>query len=110
MSKDEARHEVCLHPDRWEYVQASLVRIEAKQDKLNARLFEGNGQPAIIPTHHARISQLEESMVPHDDVVEMVKAFKVGKSVIWAIGIVAAIGMATVAFWHLFQLNKGVQS
>ena len=94
---------VCLHEDRWENVERGNSRIEAKLDKLYEKLFDGNGTPAAIPAIHNRLTILEKDSVPRDDLVEMLKAFKVGKALCWAIGSVAAIGAAGMAFFHFFK-------
>ena len=94
---------ICLHEDKWESVEKGNARIEAKLDKLYEKLFDGNGTPAIIPAFTIRLTNLERDTVPRDDLVEMLKAFKVGKALCWAIGSVAAIGAAGMAFFHFFK-------
>lgn len=103
-------HGVCLHPERWERVEgkvdgntAALERIERKLEHHNVKLFEGNGREAIIPSFDKRLSKLEEAVVPRDDVMQMVNAFRVGRGIILGIATVAAIGFLGTLFWHLFQ-------
>ena len=96
-------HETCLHPERWDHVTKSLERIEGKLDTHNVRLFEGNGHEAIIPAFDKRLFKLEAAVVPRDDVMQMVNAFRVGRGIIIAIATVAAIGFAGMVFWHFFR-------
>jgi hypothetical protein len=96
-------HAVCLHTERWDVTLATMQRIERKLDHHNQKLFEGNGHEAIIPAYDKRLSKLESNMLPRDDVRDVVQAFKVGKGILYAVGIVAAIGAAAMVFWHFFQ-------
>jgi hypothetical protein len=113
-------HLGCKFPERWQEVHDDrkafkdiLTRIEGKLDTLAndhnhhvTKMFQGNGKPAIIPTLENRLTLLETAMVPHDDVVEMVNAFKIGKGCIISIASVAALGFLAILFWHLFQKVK----
>jgi len=101
-------HSICLHPERWQSVDEALKRIEEKLDRHAVKLFEGNGHEAIIPAYDKRLSKLESNMLPRDDVRDVVQAFKVGKGILYAVGIVAAIGAAAMVFWHFFQPVKYV--
>ena len=110
-------HAVCHFPARWQEVQddrrafkESLERIEAMLTKLSddhdehvKKLFEGNGHPAIIPDLKQRLALLEGNVLPRDDVRDVVQAFKVGKSVLYTVGLVAAVGFCGILFWHLFR-------
>lgn len=107
----------CAFPEKWQEVQddrryfrETLTRIETKLDGLAddhdthvKKMFEGNGKPAIIPSFDKRIEKLEAAMVPRDDVVEMVKAYSVGKRIILGVAAVASIGFAATLFFHLFR-------
>jgi hypothetical protein len=101
-------HAVCLHTERWDVTLETMQRIERKLDSHNKKLFEGNGHEAIIPAYDKRLSKLESNMLPRDDVRDVVQAFKVGKGILYAVGVVAAIGAAAMLFWHFFQPVKYV--
>jgi hypothetical protein len=107
----------CAFPARWQEIQddrksfrEALERIEAVLSKLSddhdehvRKLFEGNGHPAIIPDLKQRLATLEGNIMPRDDVRDVVQAFKVGKAILWTVGMVAAVGFSATLFWHLFK-------
>lgn len=97
----------CLHEDKWDIVEDRTERIENKLDKLYEKLFDGNGAPAAIPDITRRLTVLEHDAVSRDDIIEMLRAFKVGKALCWAIGSVAALGAVATIFFHFFKPVAG---
>jgi len=69
---------------------------------LRKDLFENNGTEAIIPAIQTRIRDLEKQMVPHDDLHDVVRDYKFGKTILAYLTLCAVVGGAAYVFFHLF--------
>lgn len=111
------RGNVCAFPERWQEVQddrkyfreqladikALLTKLSSDHDEHVKKLYTGNSHPAVIPTINQRITTLEQTVLPRDDVRDVVVAFKVGKAILITVAGVAALGFLGILFWHLFH-------
>lgn len=100
----------CTQEPRLVGMEAKINSIEERNAEthalvkdLHTRLLLGNGKPAIVVDFDKRLTSLEGTVVPHDDVQEMLGAFRVGKTLIMAVATVAVIGFSAMLFWHFFK-------
>ena len=117
----ERRAHICDQSDRIAHIEAEQAAVKtsisfmlAQSSETNSivkhleqKLLTGNGKDAIVVEWDKRLTKLESSIVPRDDVMEMVSAFKIGRGCIISIATVAAIGFLAILFWHLFKKATG---
>ena len=48
-------------------MQSTLDELKDGHDSLHHKMFEGNGQPAIIPALHTRLTVIEGQLLPAND-------------------------------------------
>ena len=80
-------------------IEGILKEVQA----LRRDLFTSNGHDAIIPAIHHRLEAMENQMLPHDDLHDVIRDYKWGKTILAYLTMCAIVGGAAILFWHLFQ-------
>ena len=99
-------------------IEAMKLRLDATETtanetlillkSLNKKLLENNGTEAILPALNTRISKIEGQMLPHDDLHDVVRDYKLGRAILFYLTLCAVVGGAAILFWHLFNLTTPI--